>query len=872
MIDRFALRTLLIGLSGLVLVAGLVIFGTILRGEAQMRAMSDELLSRDVKVMDRAHALKLSVVQVQQWLTDISATRALDGLNDGFDEAAANAELFEQLLVELEELDPAKRDTYVAMRPVFESYYSAGRRMAQAYVDKGPVGGNPMMADFDAAAAAMGEKIDAFVEQTRQAVDRGRINTNEVLSGLGTTTWVGIGLFVIVLLGMGWVFRRVLSQVGHDPAELEHIARSIADGSLDLGDDHDEESATGVYAALLRMRGQLAQQIEEIRTQARENGRMRSALDNATSAITVSDADNQLIYLNVAAKALFNTLEPSIRRNFPDFSVADILGHSLGSYFSDPEVRQAYSNPLQKGRTFTTRMGEHSLTLAANPVHSNDGEYLGRITEWRDITERLHQEEEDARKVAEERRVAQENLRIRTALDNVSSGVMVADPERRIIYLNDAAQSLFEDIEEDIREQLPAFSAAQLLGASIDEFHRDPRHQASLLESLEGTFESELGIGDRTMRIVANPVIDASGARLGTAVEWSDRSDEISIENEIDHLVGAVRGGDLAQRIDELGKTGFHHRLATGFNALIGDLQNMIQDVAGSVRLLATGDLSGQIGNSYPGAFGELRDDVNTSLDKLNQIVSELIGFAGSINQGSEEISSGNDRLSARSEQQASSLQQTATSMNELNSTVSQNAANASSATSVASSARQAAEKGGTVVAEAVDAMQQINESSDRIAEIIGVIDEIAFQTNLLALNASVEAARAGEQGRGFAVVATEVRNLASRSAEAAKEIKNLIDDSANKVRTGTRLVNESGKVLQEIVGGVKKVGDIVSEIAAASSEQASGITQVDQAVAQLDELTQQNAALAEETSSASSTMRHEAHQMKERMDFFKLA
>ncbi len=208
--------------------------------------------------------------------------------------------------------------------------------------------------------------------------------------------------------------------------------------------------------------------------------------------------------------------------------------------------------------------------------------------------------------------------------------------------------------------------------------------------------------------------------------------------------------------------------------------------------------------------------------------------------------------------------------MEELTSTVRNNADNAQQANQVATSARGMAEKGGEVVGRAVSAMQQINASSTKIAEIIGVIDEIAFQTNLLALNASVEAARAGEQGRGFAVVATEVRNLASRSADAAKEIKDLINDSVSKVHAGAELVNESGETLQEIVTGVKKVGDIVAEIAAASAEQASGIDQVNQAITTMDEMTQQNAALAEQTSAASVSLNDKAKQIEGTMSFFK--
>lgn len=300
-------------------------------------------------------------------------------------------------------------------------------------------------------------------------------------------------------------------------------------------------------------------------------------------------------------------------------------------------------------------------------------------------------------------------------------------------------------------------------------------------------------------------------------------------------------------------------------------LAEVFTEVGEVMNYVSDGDLTHKIVGDYDGVYLECKKAINATIDKLSEIVTQVNESATFINNASQEIASGNNNLSQRAEQQAANLEQTAASMEQLNSTVKHNADNAQQANLVASSARQLAEKGGDVVVAAVAAMKEINESSNKIADIIGVIDEIAFQTNLLALNASVEAARAGEQGRGFSVVATEVRNLAQRSATAARESKELIQTSVQKVRAGSEYVNQTGTALSEIVGSVKKVGDIVAAIADASVEQSSGIAQVNQAVSQMDEITQQNAALAEQASAASVSMSDLSTNMVRLLSFFQL-
>ena len=608
---------------------------------------------------------------------------------------------------------------------------------------------------------------------------------------------------------------------------------------------------------------QLAQEAEQKRI-ADENSRTRSALDVCQANVMMADEDLNIVYLNNSVREMLTDAQTDIKKDLPNFDVSKLMGFNVDGFHKNPAHQRGMLAELKDVYNTKIVVGGRTFDLVATPVWQGD-KRLGTVVEWKDLTEQLAFE-------AEQKRIADENSRVRLALDACTANTMIADNDQNVIYTNEAVAGMLRVAESDVRKDLPNFSANTVLGSNIDIFHKNPAHQRQMLSALKDTYRTQIVVGGRTFALIANPIVSPEGERLGTVVEWNDRTEEVSVEREVDNIIEAAGKGDLSRRASIDDKSGFFKSLSMGLNSLMTISENVINDTARVLDAMAHGKLDERIEAEYQGIFGKLKQDANATGERLTDVIGRIRESANTVSTGSTEIAQGNTDLSQRTEEQASSLEETASSMEEMTSSVRQTSENASHANDLAANAQSKAQKGGEVVSKAVGAMEEINTSSKKIADIIGVIDEIAFQTNLLALNAAVEAARAGEQGKGFAVVAGEVRNLAQRSAGAAKEIKDLIRDSVEKVDNGTDLVNKSGQTLAEIVEAVEKVNTMIKEISSASEEQASGIEQVNKAISQMDEMTQQNAALVEEASAASETMTEQAKNMLDLVGFFKVA
>ncbi|CAE6776092.1 methyl-accepting chemotaxis protein [Nitrospira defluvii] len=535
------------------------------------------------------------------------------------------------------------------------------------------------------------------------------------------------------------------------------------------------------------------------------------ALEQSQNNILLCDRNLVITYANSTAKKTLTALEPAIKKVLPKFNVSTVVGTCIDEFHLDPsKQRRILSDPANMPHRADIQIGPLTLSLLVTAVMSPSGEYLGNALEWADVTEKRKMEQQ-------------------AAAMSKSQAIIEFNLDGTIVTANDNFLSCLGYTLDEIKGQHHRMFCDPAYVGTIE-------YQAFWAKLNRGEFDSgvykRIAKGGREIWIQAvyNPILNAAGKATKVVKFATDITAQKQSQFEMEKLVAEAQ-------------------------AVLGRLAN--------------NDLTQEMTESYRGDLDKVKTSINAVVQNLTQTITAVREAVQAVSSGAEQITKGNEDLSQRTSEQASALEETSASMEEMTSTVKQNADNAKQANQLAIAARDIADKGGSVTVRAVEAMGEINKSSKKIADIITVIDEIAFQTNLLALNAAVEAARAGEHGRGFAVVAAEVRNLAQRSATAAKEIKGLINESIQRVSDGSELVNQSGKTLEEIVSSVKRVTDIIAEITAASQEQAQGIDQVNKAIMQMDETTQQNAALVEETTSASQSMKDQAKELMSQMEVF---
>ncbi len=599
--------------------------------------------------------------------------------------------------------------------------------------------------------------------------------------------------------------------------------------------------------------------------------RIKSALDESNIPVTISNENNKLIYMNKACVALMQSMSDGISKYRVGFSVDSMIGTKVGQYLESENDSRLFSEPLEGTREVNTRMAGRHLRLVLNPVYDKNGRYLGRMTQWTDRSAEVMAEQEVSKLVQE---AVSGNLSERVDLKILPKGFILDTGvginkilDAVIAPLNVAAQYVediskgnipakitdtyhgdFNTIKNNLNQCIEAVNAlvedaAMLSQAAVDgklsTRAEASRHQGDFRKIVEGV-NATLDAVIEPLNVAAQYVDNISKGNIPARITEQYNGDFNAIKNNLNTCIEAV-------------------------NKLVGDA-SMLAEAAAQGRVSVRADAS-----QHQGDFRKVVEGVNATLETIVSPIAAVKESVETISTAANEIATGNNDLSARTEQQASSLEETASSMEELAATVKQNAENAKQANQLAAAASQVAIRGGEVVGNVVTTMSGINESARKIEDIISVIDGIAFQTNILALNAAVEAARAGEQGRGFAVVAGEVRNLAQRSSSAAKEIKDLITDSVSKTSEGTKLVESAGETMNEIVSSVQRVTDIMGEISAASSEQSSGIDQVNNAITSMDEVTQQNAALVEEAAAAAESLLEQANNLTDAISVFKL-